>query len=363
MAARPWACGARELKLRGFPDLSSSLVKHEYTAYGLSLRSDVEIPGLVPGRESVAFPPVELTTKEKPDWATPVAAMPSEIIHSLPADPECADPTFVVREHNAGQYFQLVYGDGTQFLVDGAGARVWGSFAAPLTIEDLATYFLGPVMGFVLRRRGATALHASAVNIGSVAVAFSGAAGVGKSTTAAALALRGAPVLCEDIAVLDEVAGEFLVRPGYPRVCLWPDAAEKLLDAKNDLPNLTPTWEKQFLALDGGRAQFAERSLSLGVVYLFGNRVSEERAPFLGEIPVKEALLELVQNTYMNKLLNKEQRAAEFELLSRLVTRVPCKRVTPHSDPKRIGALCELIESDAAEIGAGPRFVDKEPAQ
>ncbi|GAC1635733.1 MAG: hypothetical protein NVS9B14_13350 [Candidatus Acidiferrum sp.] len=318
---------------------------------------------MVPGSEFGVLPPVELTTKEKPRWAASVAATSSEVIYSLPADPECADPAFEVREYKAGQYFQLAYGDGTQFFIDGAGARVWGSFVAPLTIEDLATYFLGPVMGFVLRRRGAMALHASAVNMANVAVAFSGAAGAGKSTTAAALALRGAPVLCEDIAVLDEVAGEFLVRPGYPRVCLWPDAVEKLCGAKDALPNLTPTWEKKFLSLDGGRAEFAKRALSLGAVYLFGNRACEERAPFLGEISVKEALLELVQNTYMNKLLNKEQRAAEFELLSRLVTRVPCKRVTPHSDPKRIGALCELIKADAAEICAGPRFVDKEPVQ
>ncbi len=77
--------------------------------------------------------------------------------------------------------------------------------------------------------------------------------------------------------------------------------------------------------------------------------MEEEDAPRLHEITPREALLDLVQNTYMNVLLTREQRAEEFELLSRLVNRVPCKRVIPHTDARRIGRLCELIEADARE--------------
>lgn len=322
-------------------------MKYEYTAYGLSLRSDVEIPGLEPGKLIPTFSPVELITKRQPKWASEAEGLASTVIHSLPAQPECADPTFVVREFGDGKYFQLAYGDGTEFLVDGGGERVWATYTAPLTIEDLLTYFLGPVMGFVLRRRGVTPLHASAVAIRDFAVAISGAAGAGKSTTAAALGLRGAPVLCEDIAALDESPEGFCVRPGYPRVCLWPDAVNKLLGESSALPSLTPTWDKKFLALDGGRARFADQALPLRAIYLLGHRVSEANAPRLEEITGKEALLDLVQNTYMNSLLNREQRAREFESLSRLVTNVRCKRIIPHQDPGRIGELCELIEGDA----------------
>jgi hypothetical protein len=347
MVGRAWVCGAQEPSPRGAPDLFSSLVKYEYTAYGLPLRSDIEIPGLAPGRRISTFSPVELTTRKKPDWTIQTSSLSAEVVHSLPADPECADPTFVVSEYGNGEYFQLAYGDGTEFLVDGKGERVWGAFVAPLTIEDLATYFLGPVMGFVLRRRGVTPLHASAVGVGDYTIAISGPAGTGKSTTAAAFALRGAPVLCEDIAALDEFAEGFSVRAGYPRVCLWPDAVAKLLGASTALPNLTPTWDKKFLPLDGCRARFETRALPLLAIYLLGPRAAEENAPWLEEISGKEAMLELVQNTYMNALLNREQRAAEFELLSRLVARVPCMRVTPHSDPSRIAVLCELIATDA----------------
>ncbi len=243
-----------------------------------------------------------------------------------------------------------MYGDGTEFFVDAPGARVWGKYIAPMTLEDLATYLLGPVMGFVLRRRGITPLHASAVNLNGFAIAICGGAGAGKSTTAAAMALRGWPALCEDIAALQESDGKFCVQPGYRRVCLWPDAVEKLLGDSDALPNLTPTWNKKFLALDGTRARFEGDPAPLSTIYLLGSRVAEANAPRLEVVSPKDALLELVQNTYMNVLLDREQRAAEFELLSRLVTRVRCRRAIPHQDPKRISSLCELIEADAHEL-------------
>jgi len=329
-------------------------VNYEYIAYGLSLRSDVELPGLRQGTGQFVSRPVSLTTQRKPEWANEAFRLPFEVIHSLPAEPESGDPAFVVRESDGGGFFQLSYSDGTEFLVDARAELVWGNHSAPLTIEDLSTYLLGPVMGFVLRRRGVTPLHASAVRIGDAAVAIAGDAGAGKSTTAAALALRGSATLCEDIAALHESEGRFCVEPGYPRVCLWPDAVEKLLGSRDALPNLTPTWDKKFLGLDGVRARFEPSRMPLNAIYLLGVRSEEEVAPRIEEASAREALLELVRNTYMNLFLSREQRAAEFELLSRLVNHVPCKRLIPHRDAIKIGKLCELIERDARTI-AGNR--------
>lgn len=322
-------------------------MNHEYTAYGLRLRSDVEIPGLSDTARFAAFGEVYLATKAKPDWAREASVLPSEIIHTLPAAPECADPAFVVRKYDNGRFFRLSYSDGTEFFVDEHGERIWGNCSAPLTIEDLTTYLLGPVMGFVLRRKGTTPLHASAVRLGAAAILFAGPAGAGKSTTAAALALRGAAGLCEDIAVLREYDGRFFAQPGYPRVCLWPDAVEQLLGSKDALPSLTPTWDKKYLGLDGTKATFEPRTLPIDVIYLLAERTEEDCAPRSEDIPSREALMELVSNTYMNQFLTREQRAEEFELLSRLVNRVQCKRLVPHRDAARIGALCEVVERAA----------------
>lgn len=64
----------------------------------------------------------------------------------------------------------------------------------------------------------------------------------------------------------------------------------------------------------------------------------------------REALLELVKNTYMNWLLDHQQRAIEFEALSQLVKHVPVRRIVAHTDPKRIGDLCHLIVTDAKAL-------------
>jgi hypothetical protein len=263
------------------------------------------------------------------------------------------DPGFFLTDHGQGQCYHLRYSDGTQFAVSGDGQRVWGAVVSPLTPSDLATYFLGPVLGFVLRWRRVTALHASAVEIDGRAVVFCGDAGFGKSTTAAAMALRGNPVVSEDIVPLEAANPGFCAIPGYPRVCLWPDSVEKLMGTATALPALTPVWEKRYLPLDGVKGSFASHKLPIGVLYLLAPRSAD--GPRVEDISPREALLELVQNTYMNWLLEREQRAVEFDVLARLVAEVPVRRLTPNADARRIDALCELIEEDAKDFVAHKR--------
>ncbi len=244
----------------------------------------------------------------------------------------------------------MVYSDGATFVVDGHARRVWGTFHSPLTDADLATYFLGPVLGFVLRRRHITPLHASAVELFGHSVTLTGDAGFGKSTAAAALALNGVPVLSEDISPMLEVAGRFQVVPGYARACLWPDSVSFLLGSSEALPQLTPVWERRYLPLDGVRSSFSPGPLPLGLIYLLAPRLDDANAPQVEDLSPREALLTLVQNTYMNWLLDRKQRAVEFDVLSRLVQQVPVRRIVPHSDPGQIAALSELIQEDAAHF-------------
>ena len=56
--------------------------------------------------------------------------------------------------------------------------------------------------------------------------------------------------------------------------------------------------------------------------------------------------MSLVANTYATKLMDKHMRAREFGLLSRVLERVPLRRVTPHTDLARLSNLCETILSD-----------------
>ena len=78
-------------------------------------------------------------------------------------------------------------------------------------------------------------------------------------------------------------------------------------------------------------------------VYVLGERSSTPEAPFLEKITPREAMLDLVANSYASSVLEKDMRAREFELLGRLVMSVIVLRLRPHSDPARIDRLIELI--------------------
>lgn len=322
-------------------------LSYSYRAYGLGINSSCRVAGLPASPLQPGEVDLEVQDGPEPPWAAKLLALPTRILSHRSEPAGSPDPSFVLCQCGEREGYELAYSDGTRFVVDGAAARVWGTYQLPLTAEDMATYFLGPVLGFVLRRRNTVCLHASGVEIQRHSICFCGDAGSGKSTTAAAMALRGLPAIAEDIVALEESGGEFRAVPGYPRICLWPDSVRMLLDREDALPQLTPVWDKCFLELDGRRAKFSRAKLPLGAIYLFAPRSDEQGAPRIEKISAREALLELVRNTYMNWVLDREQRAAEFDFLCRVVQQVPVRRITPHSKPEKIAKLCDLIERDA----------------
>jgi len=320
----------------------------DYWVYGLGISSDVEIPAFGPVRR---LPGCEIHFEigPEPAWVQEVASPPGEIVYS-PALRERADSTLTITSLLAGKFLEFRYDDGTRFVMNDSTTRLWAAPGPGLSNEDVFVYLAGPIMGFALRRRERFALHASAVLIGEGAVAFCGEPGSGKSTTAAALALRGNPVMCEDICPLQNLQDRKHVVPAYPRIGLWPDSARRLFAAADTLPLISAGWEKRFLPLDGRLASFAESPAPLAAIYLLAPRSDTPLAPCIEPLSQRESVLALVQNTYMNYLLSKEQRAAEFDTVANLVTEVDCYRVTPHADPARLGELAALLETHAVDV-------------
>ena len=261
---------------------------------------------------------------------------------------ECGEPALRVFRVLDGKYFRFCYADRTEFVVDHGGTEIWAEWSEPLTLEDTATYLLGPVMGFVMLLRGVVCLHASAVAIGNEAIALVGPAGSGKSTTAAAFAERGFSVLAEDVVTIDDLSDRFLVRPGYPCIRLWPPAVKALYGSESHLPKLTPNWDKCVLDLSG---QFQGEPLPLAAIYQLGERQHDARAPFVETLDRAAGLMSLIANTYATKLMDKEMRAREFELLTRVVSHVPVRHVTAHADVTRIHELCDRIHNDFISCG------------
>ena len=190
---------------------------HYSSIYGLGIRLNERIPG-VPS-ESPRDVDIEVVFGSMPSWYD------SRLVSRTPwyvnRDEASAEPRLMIWQVGDGEYFNLRYADGTEFLVHKLGSKIWAIWPpAELTLEDTATYLLGPIMGFVLLLRGHVCLHASAVVIADQAIALLGPAGAGKSTTAAAFAEVGYGILAEDVLTFDEKEGHYYVRSAYPYIRL-----------------------------------------------------------------------------------------------------------------------------------------------
>lgn len=124
----------------------------------------------------------------------------------------------------------------------------------------------------LLFQRGVLALHAAAVSNGAGAVLLAGDSGAGKSSLAAALALRGWSLLSDDLAAVGlNPAGEPVVRPTFPDLALWPDSLNKLGIDSAGLPRL----DANRLSLSVPQ-RFSKDSLPLRAVYFLSVHNKED---------------------------------------------------------------------------------------
>ena len=318
--------------------------------YGLRIAANRAIPGLLPLVEPDAEFDLRVRLKGTPAFPPGAPNSPADFFYASPCPGSNGQPSLRVARLAGGTCFGLFYSDGARFAVDREGREVWADWPEDYSLEDAATYLVGPVLGFVLRLRGVTPLHASAIAVDDQAIALVGLPGAGKSTTAAAFAHRGFAVLSDDVVALEDAGNRFRVAPGYPRVNLWPDSVRTLLGSEDALPRITPTWAKHYLPLDQNGRRFQSQQLPLGAVYFLGERQPGLSAPVIEEVPAGEALLTLVANTYVNYLLDRDMRHREFDLLSRLVAGVPVRRLRPSADPSGVLALCDAIAGDARRV-------------
>src|SRR5271163_3715121 len=320
-----------------------------YTVFGLSLRSNEQIPGLKLAKKSAADPAVGIHLNVSPLGAEILPSFQDVLTYVSPYSDEAGNAALKMWSIAGGDFSRLVYSDGTQFWLNREGTEIWATWPENLTIEDTATYLLGPVLGILLRLRGVTCLHASAVAFGEKAVAFVGSEGAGKSTTAAALARRGHAVLSDDVVALAERNGSFFVHPAYPYLCLWPESVESLYGSAEALPRFSANYEKRRLSLGKQELRFAEQALPLAAIYILGERRGDP-APQVQEIAPQEAFLSLVANTFATNVLDSGMRAKEFETLGRLLPSVMIRQIHAHQDASRLQELCARICDDMEAI-------------
>jgi hypothetical protein len=315
-------------------------VNLDYSVFGLLLRSNLSIPELVPAEGPSSDPAVNIHLKESPPADS---SGPKILMYTSEYMDPTGQPALRIWKTVDDQFLHLTYFDGTQFWMDRKGTELWAQWPDNLTIEDTATYLLGPVLGLLLRLRGVTCLHASAISAGNLAIAFVGSEGAGKSTTAAMFAQKGCPVISDDVVAITERQGAYYVFPAYPYLSLWADSVTIVYGPDKKLPTFSANWDKRMLSLSANDLKFEGKQLRLGALFILGERDSQPDSPRIEPLSPKDALLSLVANSYATNLLDMHMRAAEFEFLGRMLQSVPVQRLIPHKDPSKIDGLHDVV--------------------
>lgn len=213
---------------------------HRYRAHGLDVVSDVELP-LPPG--SAAEPNLVLRRGERrpvrpePPAGTPVATL---------TDAEGALRYGIARSVTG---VVLRYPGLCEFTGDAEFAEVTAHPHPGVDDGYLPVLAAGMVVAVHLLLRGHVVLHASAVRVDDVAIAFAGASGMGKSTLATALCRDGCALLTDDVLRVERHGPSGMrVYPGSVETRLRADA-HRLADGAATRPTADGRLAMRFAAM------------------------------------------------------------------------------------------------------------------
>lgn len=326
------------------------MASFQFRAFGLSIESDAPIAGL-PAAPTALSADLRIHMGTLPAGVDVAGSALREVWRANPAAGDDGD-ALTLYATGDGDSWLLAYADGTRFALRGNGTEIWAAWPPAASADAAATYLLGPVVGFALRLRGLTCFHASSVVIADHAICLVGPAGIGKSSTAAALALRGHRVIGDDIAVVRPRDGHWVVYPSVPGVRLWDDMVQALLGRPDALPLMATGWEKRQFDLRASRAGFSpDAAVRLGAIYLL-SMAEAPGEPRAERLRGRDALVSLVANTYANVLLTPALRRIEFAELSAIVQQVPVWRLVVPQEPRQLAQFCARIEA----AGSSPEF-------
>jgi len=253
-------------------------------------------------------------------------------------------------EFPEGKIFNLTFNNRSSILsliTSGDKRKVWIIYDKKELDSNLDSYFVGLVMGCILRLKGMLCLHASAVNIDGKAILFVGKKRSGKSTTAAAFSRLGYKVLADDIAAIDEQPDGWYIQHGYPKVRLREQPLALLHSA--DDKNFSPVYSNYDSWYSDIDHNFWESALPLGAIYLL-NQVNDSNS--LPYVTSAEAggLIGLHKNTFANYLITPDLRKVEFEQLGRIISKIPVRNLFYGQDVQLVNLQCQTVLDDLKKM-------------
>ena len=185
-------------------------------------------------------------------------------------------------------------------------------------------------------------VHASAVHTAHGAVVFAGAPGMGKSTIAAALAIRGWPLISDDAVIVDQQGDVPRAVLSQPESRLWPDSVRAVLSsgARRFPPVRRRCLKRRITALGLGHFAFASAPAPIGRIFL----LSPSHAPgSIERLAPAGAVAALTACTFVARVDDATTIRATFARVTALVARVPVYRLGIVRDYARLDALCHAV--------------------
>jgi len=294
-----------------------------YTAYGLSIHSDLLLPELQS----------QTQREDEPDVQMRIGAVAEDGFEEA----KQLGPFLWASRHALWLQVPNV----AHFLVR-EGREIIIEPAPGIDEDSVRVFLLGSALGALLFQRGYLVLHGNAVRIGNQCMVCVGPSGAGKSTLAAGFMQRGYDVLADDVVPLD---AECRAIPGFPRLKLWRDTIDLLEIDASPLKRIRPQTEKFNFPLV---RRFAKRPLPIRWVYILGTHTQSDTRfePIAG----MQRFEPLHNNTYRVRFLRGMALKGEhLKLCGRLGGRARVARMTRPQHGFELETLIDRLLVDVAD--------------
>lgn len=296
-------------------------MQYSYQIYQFGIISDIELPELAPAQGQ----------------KTEVAIRYGEVLNNIAPDARQLGPFLWANEQN----FWLQIPGVAAFLVRD-GNEIIVQPEPGIDEASVRVFLLGSAMGVLMFQRQHLVLHGNAVQVGDGCLVCVGPSGAGKSTLAAALMQRGHKLLADDVVPVN-AACEAL--PGFPRIKLWQDSADKMQIATDGLTRIRPDMEKFNLPTF---TDMADSPLPIRWIYLLNNHNKDEFV--FEEVHGMQRFPVLRNNTYRMRFLEgMDLKAQHLSLCAQLSAKIRLVRVTRPNTRFALDELAERILAHATE--------------
>jgi hypothetical protein len=316
-------------------------VTHRYEAFGLSIRSNRRLPGMLPTETSRVDVDVEFDEARAP--AVDDRAAGTTPYTGWGAVRACEDGgrLLLYASHGGESAWSM--------RVSGDGRSIGVRWRGPVELADVAAFVETTGLPTALVLRGVPLLHGCAVDTGRTAFLVLGPGGAGKSTVAAAAVAAGHALLTDDVAALDPAGDRVRVHPGGSQLRMNEDTAEALGWDRAELrrvfatPTLPPKLFAQLSRADGSLCDGARR---VAAIFVLGERRSGSAT--VDRLAPSAALPVLLRNTFGERAVEVRTRARLLPFWARLARGVPVFAVAPPDDLAMAPSLADTLAAAAA---------------